>query len=47
TELGAFAVSAAIASLKKKVSINSVFFGNVLQTDNTALYLACHIGFNS
>ncbi|CAG8803415.1 9045_t:CDS:2, partial [Racocetra persica] len=47
TELGAFAASAAIASFKKKVPINSVFFENILQTDNTAPYLAHHVDFNS
>ncbi|CAG8847043.1 9680_t:CDS:2, partial [Racocetra persica] len=47
TESGAFAVSAAIASLKKKVQINSVFFGNILQTDNTALYLAHHVSLRA
>ncbi|CAG8710303.1 10245_t:CDS:2, partial [Racocetra persica] len=47
TELGAFAASAAIASLKKKVSINSVFFRNVLQTDNIALYLAHHVSLRA
>ncbi|CAG8674065.1 27599_t:CDS:2 [Racocetra persica] len=46
-ELGAFTVSAVIASLKKKVPINSVFFGNVLQTDNTAPYLALHVGLRA
>lgn len=47
TELGAFAASATISSLKKKVPIDSVFFGNVLQTDNTAPYLARHVGLRA
>ncbi|KAI8993233.1 Thiolase, N-terminal domain-containing protein [Pilobolus umbonatus] len=44
SELGGLASKAAIASLPKEVPIDSVIFGNVLQTDITGAYLARHIG---
>ncbi|CAG8580098.1 14339_t:CDS:2 [Ambispora leptoticha] len=44
TELGGIAAKAALAGLPKDLPIDSVIFGNVCQTDNTAAYLARHVG---
>ncbi|KAI7907573.1 Thiolase, N-terminal domain-containing protein [Cokeromyces recurvatus] len=43
-ELGALASKAAIADLPQNVPIDSVIFGNVLQTDIAGAYVARHIG---
>lgn len=43
-ELGGLASRAAIAELPKDVPIDSVIFGNVLQTDVAGAYVARHIG---
>ncbi|RUS17499.1 hypothetical protein BC937DRAFT_89908 [Endogone sp. FLAS-F59071] len=44
SELGGIASKAALASLPKELPIDSVVFGNVIQTDTTGPYLARHIG---
>ncbi|CEG71503.1 Putative Acetyl-coa acetyltransferase [Rhizopus microsporus] len=44
SELGGLASKAAIAALPKEVPIDSVIFGNVLQTDPAGAYVARHIG---
>ncbi|KAI9473937.1 MAG: Thiolase, N-terminal domain-containing protein [Benjaminiella poitrasii] len=46
-ELGALASKAAIADLPQDVPIDSVIFGNVLQTDIAGAYVARHIGHRS
>ncbi|KAG0738374.1 hypothetical protein G6F57_008587 [Rhizopus arrhizus] len=43
-ELGGLASKAAIADLPKEVPIDSVIFGNVLQTDVAGAYVARHVG---
>lgn len=42
--MGGLASKAAIAALPKEVPIDSVIFGNVLQTDPAGAYVARHIG---
>ncbi|RKP26221.1 Thiolase, N-terminal domain-containing protein, partial [Syncephalis pseudoplumigaleata] len=44
TELGAHASKAALASLPAGTAVDSVIFGNVLQTSTDAPYLARHVG---
>ncbi|KAJ3040956.1 3-ketoacyl-CoA thiolase, mitochondrial, partial [Rhizophlyctis rosea] len=44
TELGGIASVAAIKSLPKDTKIDSVIYGNVLQTSGDAAYLARHVG---
>ncbi|KAI7864754.1 Thiolase, N-terminal domain-containing protein [Spinellus fusiger] len=43
-ELGGIASKAALSSLPKDLPVDSVIFGNVLQTDATGAYLARHVG---
>lgn len=43
-ELGGLAAKAAIADLPQNVPIDSVVFGNVLQTDAAGAYVARHVG---
>lgn len=44
TELGAFAGQAALKQLPQNLAVDSVIFGNVLQSSACAAYLARHIG---
>jgi acetyl-CoA acyltransferase 2 len=44
TELGSIASKAALETLPKELPVDSVIFGNVLQTDTAAAYLARHVG---
>ncbi|RUS32713.1 Thiolase, N-terminal domain-containing protein [Jimgerdemannia flammicorona] len=43
SELGGIAAKAALASLPKEFPVDSVIFGNVLQSDNAGPYLARHV----
>ncbi|KAI7847243.1 Thiolase, N-terminal domain-containing protein [Circinella umbellata] len=44
SELGGLASKAAIADVKKDIDIDSVIFGNVMQTDSAGAYVSRHIG---
>ncbi|EJU05023.1 acetyl-coenzyme A acyltransferase 2 [Dacryopinax primogenitus] len=44
SELGGFASKAALDTLPKDVQVDSVVFGNVVQTDTSGAYLARHVG---
>ncbi|KZP00457.1 thiolase [Calocera viscosa TUFC12733] len=44
SELGGFASKAALDTLPKDVEVDSVIFGNVVQTDTSGPYLARHVG---
>ncbi|WVQ72217.1 hypothetical protein IAR50_001764 [Cryptococcus sp. DSM 104548] len=44
SELGGIAGKAALAELPSEVQVDQVFFGNVMQTDNSTPYLARHVG---
>ncbi|WVO15105.1 hypothetical protein L204_102749 [Cryptococcus depauperatus] len=44
SELGGIAGRAALAELSPQVKVDQVFFGNVMQTNNSSPYLARHVG---
>ncbi|KZT51808.1 thiolase [Calocera cornea HHB12733] len=44
SELGGFASKAALDTLPKDLPVDSVVFGNVVQTDTSGAYLARHVG---
>ncbi|KAL0093145.1 Thiolase, N-terminal domain-containing protein [Phycomyces blakesleeanus] len=44
SELGGYASKAALATLPSNLPVDSVIFGNVLQTDVAGAYLARHVG---
>ncbi|KAG8948662.1 hypothetical protein FRC04_009427 [Tulasnella sp. 424] len=44
SELGGFASRAALDTLPKEVEVDQVIFGGVLASDNSAAYLARHVG---
>ncbi|KAG0164107.1 hypothetical protein DFQ28_010826 [Apophysomyces sp. BC1034] len=44
SELGGLASKAALATLPKDLPVDSVIFGNVLQSDTSGAYLARHVG---
>lgn len=47
SELGALASKAAIAQLPKGTKVDSTIYGNVLQTQGDAAFLARHVGYSN